>query len=578
MDAQRELGLEDAARRLEKTRGLWKAVEAAKETLRGAKEVYLARKRDLATAEMKLSLHLEQDFRPLGPLFDQGRNGHAEDEAQEARPAAPAGSGGDGPADARGQAERGVHRRDAGGEREAGAVLAGQGQGQGVKRPPLTEAVSGMKPGSLFEQAEEGVTTTVEVEGCQEPSPATADTWKQPWGPTPGDKDRGAAWYREVRDVAEATEAAGWRHVVRSGKNSIEYRIAPCGKWGYAICWALKSHMASSSIPWQAYRTRGACLEALVERALFYFHLTPAWRAKVERIRQADGEPRPEKVPDDERHVPPPAGTKKPKPTLEEIGLDELELPADALAALRHQEFTSLADLLDHWKMNDDAVGLATWLASIVSEPFGKRTGVPSLAPYAAAIADAVSVRLTRHGVRSCSVCGCTEDDCQQCVEKAGVPCAWAGPRLCSACVEEVARGYVRAVPDTTPAAIAGALADGDSAEGLALNKDQVEQAVKKTRAALAAKPEPPRLPSILDKLAERDRQKEQAAKDKPYAWDVEIKMRVGTSITKTFVAPTEQAAKRKAMMTANAIEVLGLTSMTKEVYHRGHGHGRRGR
>jgi Holliday junction resolvase RusA-like endonuclease len=34
----------------------------------------------------------------------------------------------------------------------------------------------------------------------------------------------------------------------------------------------------------------------------------------------------------------------------------------------------------------------------------------------------------------ACRVCGCTEDDCSQCVEKTGEPCTWVAPGLCSAC------------------------------------------------------------------------------------------------------------------------------------------------
>lgn len=35
---------------------------------------------------------------------------------------------------------------------------------------------------------------------------------------------------------------------------------------------------------------------------------------------------------------------------------------------------------------------------------------------------------------RSCRVCGCTEDDCSQCIEKTGEPCSWVEDDLCSAC------------------------------------------------------------------------------------------------------------------------------------------------
>lgn len=35
----------------------------------------------------------------------------------------------------------------------------------------------------------------------------------------------------------------------------------------------------------------------------------------------------------------------------------------------------------------------------------------------------------------ACRVCGCTDEDCSQCVEKTGAPCQWVEPGLCSACV-----------------------------------------------------------------------------------------------------------------------------------------------
>ena len=35
-----------------------------------------------------------------------------------------------------------------------------------------------------------------------------------------------------------------------------------------------------------------------------------------------------------------------------------------------------------------------------------------------------------------CRVCGCTDDDCRQCIEKTGQPCSWAEPDLCSACAD----------------------------------------------------------------------------------------------------------------------------------------------
>lgn len=41
--------------------------------------------------------------------------------------------------------------------------------------------------------------------------------------------------------------------------------------------------------------------------------------------------------------------------------------------------------------------------------------------------------------LRACRVCGCTEDDCSDCIEHTGHPCHWVEPDLCSACVQEAA-------------------------------------------------------------------------------------------------------------------------------------------
>lgn len=38
----------------------------------------------------------------------------------------------------------------------------------------------------------------------------------------------------------------------------------------------------------------------------------------------------------------------------------------------------------------------------------------------------------------TCRICGCTEDDCSECIEVTGHPCHWSEPDLCSRCAEEV--------------------------------------------------------------------------------------------------------------------------------------------
>lgn len=39
-----------------------------------------------------------------------------------------------------------------------------------------------------------------------------------------------------------------------------------------------------------------------------------------------------------------------------------------------------------------------------------------------------------------CRVCGCTDDDCLDCILRTGEPCSWAEADLCSACVGDLTR------------------------------------------------------------------------------------------------------------------------------------------
>ena len=39
--------------------------------------------------------------------------------------------------------------------------------------------------------------------------------------------------------------------------------------------------------------------------------------------------------------------------------------------------------------------------------------------------------------LNKCRICGCTDDDCRQCIIKLGEPCHWVQPDLCSACAHK---------------------------------------------------------------------------------------------------------------------------------------------
>jgi len=46
----------------------------------------------------------------------------------------------------------------------------------------------------------------------------------------------------------------------------------------------------------------------------------------------------------------------------------------------------------------------------------------------------------TGRPIRACRVCGCTEDNCIQCIKKTGMPCYWVEYDLCSACTQSKKR------------------------------------------------------------------------------------------------------------------------------------------
>jgi len=46
--------------------------------------------------------------------------------------------------------------------------------------------------------------------------------------------------------------------------------------------------------------------------------------------------------------------------------------------------------------------------------------------------------------VTACRLCGCTDDDCRQCIERTGEPCSWIAPDLCSACGPDALRAELQ--------------------------------------------------------------------------------------------------------------------------------------
>jgi hypothetical protein len=57
-----------------------------------------------------------------------------------------------------------------------------------------------------------------------------------------------------------------------------------------------------------------------------------------------------------------------------------------------------------------------------------------------------------------CRVCGCTDDDCMQCIARTGEPCHWVTPDLCSACLKPApeGRGGFKSFEDTVVSQVDG--------------------------------------------------------------------------------------------------------------------------
>lgn len=68
--------------------------------------------------------------------------------------------------------------------------------------------------------------------------------------------------------------------------------------------------------------------------------------------------------------------------------------------------------------------------AEPVSEPDGDWS-MPGRLGLGLAVEAAVSQTTP---IQRCRTCGCTANDCRQCVENTGGPCSWVKPDLCSAC------------------------------------------------------------------------------------------------------------------------------------------------
>ncbi len=62
------------------------------------------------------------------------------------------------------------------------------------------------------------------------------------------------------------------------------------------------------------------------------------------------------------------------------------------------------------------------------------KPGIDKFTPIAEKLDAYLPLLIVNMAERRCRICGCTEQDCSQCIEKTGEPCHWVEKDLCSAC------------------------------------------------------------------------------------------------------------------------------------------------
>jgi ParB family chromosome partitioning protein len=88
--------------------------------------------------------------------------------------------------------------------------------------------------------------------------------------------------------------------------------------------------------------------------------------------------------------------------------------------------------------------GITTAAGDVFTDPknmsvwFGRKAGrVPALHDRTSMLAIETLFNIAVITGEKCRVCGCTEEDCRQCIEATGQPCHWVEKDLCSRCAED---------------------------------------------------------------------------------------------------------------------------------------------
>jgi ParB/RepB/Spo0J family partition protein len=124
--------------------------------------------------------------------------------------------------------------------------------------------------------------------------------------------------------------------------------------------------------------------------------------------------------------------------------------------------------------------GESLGMKGLILQTIEKVTGIGGL--LAVNATEALVNHLTLGGiaeVQKCRVCGCTEDDCSQCIEASGRPCSWVKgqPNLCTRCKDEQDAAAAKQKAERTQEAAKSLSLEGESIEALGVSATELMKA-----------------------------------------------------------------------------------------------------
>ena len=116
------------------------------------------------------------------------------------------------------------------------------------------------------------------------------------------------------------------------------------------------------------------------------------------------------------------------------ISIDDLNLPAKLCKKLKTAGLETIGALTHHSELMGKSLGESLLLIRGVNQVEATTVQMVVVETLYAYKSPATSAAVAKIEADRCRVCGCTDDDCTECVERTGIPCTWVEEDLCSAC------------------------------------------------------------------------------------------------------------------------------------------------